>query len=70
MPPAQAVAFIAGAVGGPILIAGAIVERDAMSADLRRTFETGVLSDRALAERVDLVVAGLCVAPQSKRARP
>jgi AcrR family transcriptional regulator len=67
VPPAQAVATIAGAVGGPILIGGAIVERDAMPAPLRETFEKSVLSDRALAERVDLVLAGLAATPTSKR---
>ena len=66
VPPAQAVAFIAGAVGGPILIGGAIVERDNIPVPLRETFEDAVLSDRALAERVDLVLAGLC-APEGER---
>lgn len=59
LPIAQALAFIAGAVGGPILIGGAIVEREEAPAALRRTFESAVLSDAALAERVDLVLAGL-----------
>jgi AcrR family transcriptional regulator len=59
----QALSFIAGAVGGPILIGGAVVERDEVPAPLRRSFETDVLSDAALAERVDLVLAGLCTAP-------
>jgi AcrR family transcriptional regulator len=68
VPPAQAVAFLAGAVGGPIVIGGAIVERDTTPAELRHTFETSVLSDRALAERVDLVLAGLC-APAGPVAR-
>jgi len=67
VPPAQAVAMIAGAVGGPILIGGAIVERDSMPAQLRETFEKSVLSDRALAERVDLVLAGLAEPAPSKR---
>ncbi|HSV20421.1 MAG TPA: TetR family transcriptional regulator [Casimicrobiaceae bacterium] len=67
VPPAQAVAFIAGAVGGPIIIGGAIVERDGMPAALRRTFETAVVSDQALAERVDLVLAGLCVARPARK---
>ena len=68
VPPAQAVATIAGAVGGPILIGGAIVERESMPAPLRRTFERAVLSDRALAERVDLVLAGLAT-PAARRTR-
>ena len=69
VPPAQAVSFLAGAVGGPILIAGAIMERDTVPADLRATFESGVLSNRALAERVDLVLAGLCTPPAPRRTR-
>jgi AcrR family transcriptional regulator len=69
VPPAQAVAFIAGAVGGPILIGGAIVERESMPRELRTTFESGVLSNRALAERVDLVLAGLCKPAPPRRKR-
>jgi AcrR family transcriptional regulator len=68
VPIAQALAFIAGAVGAPILIGGAIVERDEAPAALRRTFESAVLSDAALAERVDLVLAGLR-APRSRAGR-
>ena len=68
VPIAQALAFIAGAVGAPILIGGAIVERDEAPAALRRTFESAVLSDDALAERVDLVLAGLR-APRSRAGR-
>jgi AcrR family transcriptional regulator len=65
--PAQAVATIAGAVGGPILIGGAIVERESMPAPLRETFEQSVLSDRALTERVDLVLAGLAATPGARK---
>ena len=47
VPPAQAVAFIAGAVGGPIVIGGAIVERDTVPAPLRETFNIIEPSDSA-----------------------
>jgi len=69
VPPAQAVSFIAGAVGGPIVIGGAIVERDGVAAALRETFESAVLSDRALAERVDLVLAGLRAPARARSTR-
>jgi AcrR family transcriptional regulator len=64
VPIAQALAFIAGAVGGPILIGGAIMERDEVPVAMRRGYEQSVLSDAALSERVDLVLAGLCAPPK------
>jgi AcrR family transcriptional regulator len=67
VPIAQALSFVAGAVGGPILIGGAIMERDEVPVALRRGYEQSVLSDAALSERVDLVLAGLCTPPKRVR---
>ena len=64
--PPQALAFIAGAIGAPILLGTAVAEH--ASPALRDAFEQGVLTDRALAERIDLVLAGLA-APAAGRRR-
>lgn len=57
--PRQALAFVAGGVGAPILLGSALSERPGVPRSARRSFEDAVISDRALAERVDLVLAGL-----------
>jgi len=60
LPPTQALAFAAGAVAAPILLGTLITEhRDSPDA-VRRAFERSVLTDPALAQRVDLVIAALC----------
>lgn len=67
VPLPQAVAFVAGAVGAPIILGSAIVEHRGAPRALRRAFANTVLSDAALAQRVDLALAGL-VAAGSRRA--
>lgn len=67
VPLPQAVAFVAGAVGAPIILGSAIVEHRRAPRALRRAFATTVLSDAALAQRVDLALAGL-VTTDSRRA--
>jgi hypothetical protein len=59
IPVVQAVMFIAGSVAGPILIGSAIVESQLAPPGLAERFETDVLTDAALAERIDLALAGL-----------
>ncbi|HEY1327286.1 MAG TPA: TetR/AcrR family transcriptional regulator [Casimicrobiaceae bacterium] len=68
--PRQALAFVAGGVGAPILLGSVLSERDGVPEGLRRSFQRDVVSDRALAERVDLVLAGLSrSAPARTRTR-
>lgn len=57
--PVQALAFAAGAIGAPVLLGTALTQHRGAPAPLRRTFEGAVLSDDALAERVDLVLLAL-----------
>lgn len=59
VPLAQALAFIAGALGAPILAGSALVASGLAPDALARAFEREVLSDMALDERIDLVLAGL-----------
>ena len=62
----QALAFVAGGVGAPILLGSVLSERDGAPDAMRRGFREAVISDRALAERVDLVLAGLAL-PRRRR---
>jgi AcrR family transcriptional regulator len=64
--PPQALAFVAGSIGAPILLGSMIAERNGAARALRGAFETRVVSDDALAERVELAIAGLC-APVAAR---
>jgi len=66
--PMQALAFIGGAIGAPVLLGTALTEHAGAPAALRRSFERATLSDRALAERVDLVLVAVS-APRQGRAR-
>jgi AcrR family transcriptional regulator len=72
LPPGQALAFVAGAIGAPILLGTAISEHPDVATALRRTYERQVLSDEALGERGDLVMTALTaparVAPRRRRA--
>jgi len=68
MAPLQAVAFCAGAVGAPVLIGGAFAESAALDPAAKRGLEAGVLSQRAIDERIDLAIAALA-APASRPRR-
>lgn len=59
VPLAQAAAFLAGAVAGPILVGSALADSDVAPEGVAARFELDVLSDAALAERVDMALAGL-----------
>jgi hypothetical protein len=59
VPLAQAVTFIAGAVAAPILLGSAIVDAGLAPPALAEHFETDVLSDAALDERIELALSGL-----------
>ena len=63
MPIVQAVMFIAGSVVGPVLLGSAIAESPLAPPGLAQRFEAEVLTDAALAERIDLALAGLAPAP-------
>lgn len=59
VPLAQALAFLGGALGAPILAGAALAESGLAPAELAAAFEHDVLSDAALDERIDLALAGL-----------
>lgn len=66
--PMQAVAFCAGAIGAPVLIGGAIAESAALDPGERRQLEAGILSLKAIDERIDLAIGALApAAPRSRR---
>lgn len=59
VPLAQAVTFIAGSVAGPILIGSALVESGLAPPGLADRFDSEVLADPALVERIGLALDGL-----------
>ncbi len=61
--PPQALAFVAGGVGAPILLGSALAEHPLAPRGLARQFRTAVLTDAAIAERVELALAGLASGP-------
>ncbi|MBL0728286.1 TetR/AcrR family transcriptional regulator [Piscinibacter sp. HJYY11] len=56
-PPQEAIAFLAGAVGAPVLIGGALGSR--APAPVVAAIEHHVLSDAAVARRIDYALRGL-----------
>jgi AcrR family transcriptional regulator len=67
VPIAQAVTFIAGSVAGPILIGSALVESGLAPAGLAERFETDVLADSALVERIGMALDGLAAPTGAQR---
>lgn len=58
MPPPQVIAFLAGAVGAPVII-GAAMQAVTSAAPVAALLERHVLSDAAIARRIDLALRGL-----------
>ena len=59
VPMVQAVASLMGGVGAPILLATAAATSGLMPAALGRTLPESIFNDAAIAERVDMALAGL-----------
>jgi AcrR family transcriptional regulator len=57
--PPQALAFVAGGVGASILLGSALAEHPLAPRGLAKQFRASVLTDAAIAERVELALAGL-----------
>jgi AcrR family transcriptional regulator len=55
----QAVAFVAGSVGAPVLVAGGMVDTGMVGARTGRQLRRDVLSDEAIGQRIDLALAAL-----------
>lgn len=70
LPPPQAVAFLAGAVAAPILVGSALIDHGFAPAPIATAFESAVLSDAAIDQRIELALAGLALpTPTAKRRR-
>ena len=67
MAPMQAVAFCAGAIGAPVLIGGTFAASVALDPEVRRQLEAGILSQKAIDERIDLAIAALALPAPSPR---
>lgn len=59
VPLPQAMAFLMGSVGAPIMLGAAVIDNGFMPAPVAQQFENFVFSNAAIAERVDLALAGL-----------
>ena len=59
MPIPQAIAFLMGGVGAPILLGAALVNSGFAPPPLARGLEDTVFSDTAIGERIDMALAGL-----------
>ncbi len=66
MPPMQAMAFLFGCAGAPILLGTAASRSGILPAVLVEQFETTILTDAAIALRVDMALAGLAPPPAKK----
>ena len=59
MPIPQAIAFLIGGVGAPILLGAALVNRGFAPPPLARGLEDAVFSEDAIRERIDMALTGL-----------
>jgi AcrR family transcriptional regulator len=66
IPPLQALAFLIGGTGAPILLGTAVSGSGILPAAAVEQFETTILTDGAIALRIDMALAGLAVLPKSK----
>ena len=67
MPPLQRFMFMMGSVLMPVVFAAEVFESAPELKKLRGAFESQVLSDAAIAERVSLALAAIGIAPQTTR---
>jgi AcrR family transcriptional regulator len=63
----QAVVFLAGAVGAPVLVVGGMIDGAIVSAKAGRRLQADVLSDAAIGERIDLALSALATPPRRAR---
>jgi AcrR family transcriptional regulator len=65
LPIPQALAFLVGAVGAPIMVGTAISQTSFSHAPVRKQLEQFVFTDAAIAERVDMALAGMAAPKKS-----
>ena len=63
LPPAQRLAFLLGALVMPMIFAAGLADTGVAPAAVRSAFDAQVMSDAAMAERVDLALAALAAPP-------
>ena len=66
IPPLQALAFLIGGTGAPILLGTAVSGSGMLPDAAVEQFETTILTDGAIALRIDMALAGLAAPPKSK----
>ena len=69
IPPLQAFAFLVGAVGASILLGTAAADSELLPTPLVDQFERLILTDAAIALRIEMAVAGLAP-PPARKAKP
>jgi AcrR family transcriptional regulator len=62
IPVPQALAFMMGSVGAPILLGAAVIQNGLMPPPVADMFENVVFSNASIAERVEMALAGLAAA--------
>lgn len=65
LPIPQALAFLVGAVGAPIMVGAAMSQSSFTPASVRKQLEQSVFTDAAIAERVDMALAGMAAPKKS-----
>ncbi len=65
LPIPQALAFLVGAVGAPIMVGAAMSQSSFSPALVRKQLEKFVFTDAAIAERVDMALAGMAAPKKS-----
>jgi AcrR family transcriptional regulator len=67
LPPAQRLALLLGGVALPLVFVAGLLDVGTLPPALRRAFDTQVMDDAAIAQRVDLLLDALGAAPASAR---
>jgi AcrR family transcriptional regulator len=70
IPLTQAVVFLFGSVAAPILVGGALASRDLAPRPLARAFESDVLSDEAIDQRIEMALLGLAATVRRETRTP
>ena len=69
LPPVQRLAFLLGALVMPMIFAAGLADTGAAPPAIRAAFDAQVMSDAAMAERVDLALAALAAQPAAPARR-
>ena len=70
IPPLQALAFMIGGTGAPILLGTAVSRSGMLPAPVMEQFESTLLTDEAIALRIDMALTGLASLPPTRKAKP